>query len=224
MSSTLFFNCYIDCEWDSQGKALSLQASISGRDTTYATYLILNEDYRHLLEPRGVLPGFNPRYSAHVYYKSFIDSEDLITWLIYEHCSKYNHSTSNQQISCALFLFYSPKDLWIALGFENFRELVSRGKKRGTNFINQKRALFGSFVRKLEDRFLVKYKVKDVSGWTNQGLASFASGLGIELQDKGALDEYKSCMEVALVEKPETFISYALNDMMFNFYTMFCGN
>ncbi len=61
--------------------------------------------------------------------------------------------------------------------------------------------------------FKVDYTLKDLAGWTNNGLAKLASSLGLDTGEKDLLDEYKSCMEKGLVEGPHDFLKYSLNDV-----------
>lgn len=114
---------------------------------------------------------------------------------------------------CNFYLFYSPKDVWIAIGYKNFFEIVTNVRGNGRTKVEQKRNLSGGFTLSGFDNFIVQYTLKDVSGWTNQSLSDFAAGLSVETKDKGLLDEYKSRMEIGLEKKTDEFLRYALHDV-----------
>lgn len=45
------------------------------------------------------------------------------------------------------------------------------------------------------------------------GLKDFGSSLGLSMDHKSELDDYKICMEQALIEKTITFLDYARDDV-----------
>lgn len=122
--------------------------------------------------------------------------------------------TKKVSLTCFLYFFYSPKDIWIAIGFDRFRDLVSREPKRGKSFIQSKRNITGKFRLELESGLPVLVKLKDVSGWTNQGLKRLAESLGIVSHEKDLLDDFKSEMETALEKETHLFFIYAMNDVV----------
>src|SRR5262249_20330615 len=55
--------------------------------------------------------------------------------------------------------------------------------------------------------------IKDISGWSGkEGLARFAAALGEPMGEKGTMDRYKSRMAWGLLEHPEEFLRYAVDD------------
>jgi hypothetical protein len=100
--------------------------------------------------------------------------------------------------SCRLAMYFSPKDVEYAVGWERWQKAMLDGK------VNQRNNLSGR---------LGKVYVKDVFGLAGKrGLVKLAATVGVSMPDKGSLDEYKSCMWKAMVEKPEDFIRYAVGD------------
>jgi hypothetical protein len=98
-------------------------------------------------------------------------------------------------------MFSSPRDIWKSHGWDNVRPYFDDAT------IDKKRSISGLY--ELSGR---KFKEWDLSGWTNEGLKSLASSVGVDTKDKGLMDEYKSCMLKGLLEKPELFIDYSMND------------
>lgn len=100
-----------------------------------------------------------------------------------------------------LVMFYSPKDLEYALGWEEFERLCLHG------IITQQRCLKGEFDL---DRF--KVKLHDLKGWTSKGLKELAASVGVPMASKTVMDDYKTRMIEGLKERPEDFIKYAVDD------------
>lgn len=141
------------------------------------------------------------------------DDDDVSEDNIVRPKEKIEKSFVQKKQFCNLYLFYSPKDIWIAIGYKNFFEIANTLRRNGRPKIDQKRNISGSFSLVGLNNFLVQYSIKDVSGWTNQSLSDFAAGLNVEIKDKSLLDEFKSCMETGLEKKTDDFLLYALHDV-----------
>lgn len=212
-------NAFIDAEWVggdwSEGrKILSLQLLLNSKNLPPKKFLIINSDYEKLLASKGYLPPYLKEYDCCLLFSHFADIEDRLTKLIYNYVFGSVRRRRRNEVDCNLFFFYSPKDLWIAIGWENFRELITPSEKTGKATITQKRTTMGYFTLKLNDRFKVNYALKDIAGWTNLGLQSLAEGLGLETGDKSLLDPYKARMDFALVNHTDDFIRYSMNDVV----------
>lgn len=115
-----------------------------------------------------------------------------------------------------VFMFYSFQDLGHAFGWNTIkrqldRELTSNSKYK----LEQHRSIMGTL--KLEDPSTSKlsnWKVRDLAGWTNTSLESFAKSLGIEMCSKHLLDQLKEKMEDALIYETKTFLDYGLDDVL----------
>jgi hypothetical protein len=209
--------CFLDCEWDSQGQVICIQVLISAfAETTLVSkqyYIIFHTKYKDFMASIGYCEGLLPRFGAWLSFSPFGDDLDVLSSLIQQHCEKYFDQGSSGRVDCDLFLFYSPKDIWLSIGFDIFSHLIVTPRLSGRRQLEQKRNLSGRFILSTPSGFQVTYTVKDLCGWSNSGLQKLAASLGIDTRDKGLLDGYKSCMENALLERPDVFITYALNDV-----------
>lgn len=170
---------YIDSEWGSKGQVICTQALIVSKTGGRVKYIIFNQSYRELLESKGVLPGMN----AILKFEEFRDDRDVLTPLAKEHLVKTHGPNIGKEISCNLYLFYSAKDIWIPIGFDNFEEFINTPRKDQGFQIEQKRNLKGSFVMTHEESTRFRFKIKDVSGWTNSGLIKLANSLGLSVAE-----------------------------------------
>jgi hypothetical protein len=112
------------------------------------------------------------------------------------------------------YFFYSAKDFWYAFGFNNVSKYFTKEvKRKQKNFITQKRSIFGNFpIPKPISQYKIRIKLRDLKGYTNRGLSHLASSLNIQMDDKGLMDEYKTCMDVGFQKDPINFIKYGMND------------
>jgi hypothetical protein len=101
-----------------------------------------------------------------------------------------------------LLTFFSPKDLEYAVGWNALKIAIDKNKVR------QRHNLSGTV--ELPN---LKVYIKDISGWAGKtSLNKFASALGITMESKSVMDEYKSHMMDGLVGHPEDFLRYSLDD------------
>ncbi len=106
-----------------------------------------------------------------------------------------------------LLIFYTPKDLEYSLSWEKFRNYcITKGFAQKRNISTPKPIPF-----EVEGRNL-KLLVKDLKGWAEKGLKDLAEAVGVEMCDKGAMDEYKSRMLEGLLDMPEQFVAYSIDD------------
>jgi hypothetical protein len=116
-----------------------------------------------------------------------------------------------------LMLYYSPRDIEYATGWDAFKVAIDAKKVRQRNNITGKVELPNG----------LKVHIKDLSGWAGKtSLVRFAKSLGVACPDKGLMDDFKSCMARGLVEQPETFLRYAVGDarMLFALHRAFVGH
>lgn len=100
-------------------------------------------------------------------------------------------------------MFYSPKDLEYAFGFDNINPLYLDGS------ITQKRNIKG-YKLDLGN----KTTIYDLKGWASESLAKLAEAVGLKMKNKESMDEYKTRMDRGLIEKTHEFLDYALDDVM----------
>jgi hypothetical protein len=115
-----------------------------------------------------------------------------------------------------LLMFFSPKDLEYALGWDAFRQAIEENRVRQRNNLSGRFATFGQKVR-----------IKDLCGWAGKtGLARFAESMGIAAAEKGTMDEHKACMMKGLLERPEEFLRYAAADarLLLELHSAFVGH
>jgi hypothetical protein len=97
------------------------------------------------------------------------------------------------------------KDLTYAFGYENLKPYYL-GVKKG---LSQKRNIKGS-IQIQQNNFQYRIILRDLFGYNQYGLKSLAESVGLNKIDE--LDSYKTKMDKALIEKPELFIKYSMND------------
>ncbi|WP_013325089.1 hypothetical protein [Gloeothece verrucosa] len=144
-------------------------------------------------------------------------------------CLKYILETEILPKKLNLLMFYSPKDLFLLHGSNNFNRLVlpeqflddQKGDEYLIGEISQKRNI--KAIYKLKGHTI---KVKDLKGWTTGSLKALASSVAIELADKGKMDAYKTNMVAGLINEPESFIEYSIGDTdcLLSIYQKFSAN
>ncbi|RCJ24304.1 hypothetical protein A6770_28465 [Nostoc minutum NIES-26] len=117
-----------------------------------------------------------------------------------------------------LLLFYSPKDVEYSIGWSKFSELLLGG------FIQQKRNISTPQPVKLNlNNHEYKVSIKDMKGWVNGSLNQLAESVGVSLDAKNVMDEYKSHMREGLEALPTLFAAYSIGDVdhLSNIYDAF---
>ncbi len=101
-----------------------------------------------------------------------------------------------------LLTFFSPKDIEYAVGWNAFKIAIDQKK------VHQRNNLSGSI-----DLPNLKVHIKDISGWAGKtSLNKFAGALGIKMNSKTVMDDYKTHMMDGLVAHPEHFVRYSVDD------------
>jgi hypothetical protein len=113
-------------------------------------------------------------------------------------------------------MFYSFQDVGFAFGWSNVEtQLVKEISSKTRYKIEQRRSITGSLkIRDSSTCRLNKWRIRDLSGWTNTSLKQFAISLGISMENKDLLDDFKENMNVALLEQTKIFLDYALDDVI----------
>ncbi|MBD2515208.1 hypothetical protein H6G93_09340 [Nostoc sp. FACHB-973] len=106
-----------------------------------------------------------------------------------------------------LLMFYSAKDLEFAFGWNFISEVYKSGG------IKQKRNIKTQPAINLEaGGSEYNVNVKDLKGWSGGGLKKLADAVGVVMQAKSDMDEYKTTMRDGLEALPVLFMSYSLSD------------
>jgi hypothetical protein len=99
----------------------------------------------------------------------------------------------------SLLFYFSPKDIELALGWPPIDNAIK------TRRIRQYNHLSGTV-----DQWVW---LRDLSGWSGkERLSTFASAVGVSMEAKTTMDPYKSNMIQGLLERPEEFLRYAVED------------
>lgn len=98
-----------------------------------------------------------------------------------------------------LAIFFSPKDLEFALGWDWLQKAIMNGTIRQRNNITTGRNC--------------DVQVLDLYGWAcKSSLKRFLTALGITPSNKDLMDQYKTCMWKGLLDHPEDFLDYVADD------------
>ncbi|MEH2164373.1 MAG: hypothetical protein V7K38_25830 [Nostoc sp.] len=106
-------------------------------------------------------------------------------------------------------MFYSPKDLEYAMGWEKIRKLYL------STTVQQKRNISTPVPITLQvgDRSY-SLSIKDMKGWAGTGgLQSLAKSVGFQMTAKSEMDGYKTKMRDGLEAMPAIFAAYAMGDV-----------
>lgn len=115
-------------------------------------------------------------------------------------------------ININYWFYFSPKDLSIPFGPENMRKIYLSKN----NNISQARCILGNFKiinNEFAHTFKLNITLKDLSGLDKSGLSNMAKSYGLLLEKSNKLDDYKSCMDKALLEKTIEFLEYGILDV-----------
>ena len=121
----------------------------------------------------------------------------------------------NIMISSIPVLFYfSLKDIKYFFGneiYEHIEPLIHTGRKSGFNRY-QTLSPF-SFVYENNDiKMIFRIKLVDLFGLNSRGLLALSSSVNVKMNEKEALNEYKTDMRVAIEKKPNIFLNYLYED------------
>lgn len=127
------------------------------------------------------------------------DESDFLTRVVELADPIYYYSTIR------LLMFYSPKDLEYSCGWKKVSEWYKN------ELVQQKRNISNRLQITIAGR---KLFIKDLKGWAgNSGLKKLADSVGVRMEAKGEMDEYKIRMRLGMELKPETFARYAMGDV-----------
>lgn len=110
-----------------------------------------------------------------------------------------------------LLMYYSARDLEYSISWDFCNELMLAGKESFGQGIQKKRNIRGQFDLHIEDR-KINVTIRDLYGWNPQGLNKLANSVGVKMESKGDMDEYKTRMFDGLINEPQKFISYSMGD------------
>ena len=68
-------NCFLDAEWGSDGKPISLQVLLEMEGVPSRAYCIIDSKYSDDLQCRGVYSGYNVDRNVFFVFRSFSDKE-----------------------------------------------------------------------------------------------------------------------------------------------------
>jgi hypothetical protein len=121
----------------------------------------------------------------------FLNRDDDLN--LYERVAKYGDKKKQQY----LVMFFSPKDIEYAFGWKTALKAYQKT-------LNQRNNITGR---------IGKTKIKDLKGLAGKKtLNKFTRDLGITMDKKSKLDDYKTNMLKGVVEMPETYLEYCVDD------------
>jgi hypothetical protein len=172
-----------DSEWDLPTKTWISTAFSDGKREIFFIRDDLLEDIRHRLEAEAMRRG------VHLVYETMTDQTNLLE----KACTHFNWTGKIR-----LGLYYSPKDVEYAVGWDNERFAILKKN------LHQRNNLSGH---------IGDVRIKDLFGLSSkQSLKKFAMSLGVPMEDKGLMDEYKKHMMDGLMEHPENYLAYSVGD------------
>ena len=205
----------IDAEWDSRFKPSLILGYALVVDAKYK-FVVLNQAIRdNNIEgkngkkfevPEEIIKRMENYCKAKDYVLHWQAEDYILQWMPLDDdsCDATSSILKQYKIQKGSFdvlMFYSPKDLNISFGFDNLDAYYKKGK------ISQKKRISGSYRNGN-----LRYRICDLSGWTNTSLKEFAKSVGVAMTSKDTMDDYKSRMLDGLIDHPETFIDYMVGD------------
>ncbi|AUT00884.1 hypothetical protein CLI64_11015 [Nostoc sp. CENA543] len=197
-----------DSEWDKTVREVVKSEWLSTQFSTYSK--LTGEKRRYLFVSNDVSTPCYKRLMSYelvsgvkVIFVEMSDSLNLIEYILND-CDK-----DRQHKNINLLMFYSPKDLEYAFGWDFIQPLYMSGA------IQQKRNIScrPPFVLEVNEH---KYTVdiKDMKGWSgNSGLKALADAVGVKMQSKAGMDSYKTHMRDGLEAFPDLFAAYSMGDV-----------
>jgi hypothetical protein len=133
------------------------------------------------------------RLGVHLLFVKRTDNTDLLTLAL-----PYLGKGVVRAYTLDLANFFSPKDYEFAFGWRNWRHALHEGA------IHQRNAITGR---------VGMVRLRDLKGWAGKlKLVNFAPALGVATPTKTIMDKYKKRMLRGLLERPEDFLRYAVED------------
>ncbi len=212
-SKSFYFDLAIDSEFivfsNKTSDPISVQGVFSYKKKSLKL-MVINSKYIADLSMLEI-DEISQKQNVEIYFDFFDDKWDpVILTYFYKHL-EYNPDywgvdlISKKQIKFNLYMYYSLKDLTFCFGYNNLKLYYMGSKKK----ITQNRNISGTFQINYDTRIHF-FKIFDLFGYSSSGLKSLALSVNLEKFDD--LDNYKTEMNRALIEKPDLFIKYAIND------------
>lgn len=211
------FQVFTDCEWRSDNVPVSVQVSLSHSNGFEGRYIVINSFYEEKLD-ESILNQWKEEKNCEIVFYNLSDDTNVIHALIEQfYFQEYPlPDNSDYYFSGDVFMFYSFQDLGFSFGWNNvLHQLKNEVNSKKKTKIEQFRSITGTL--KITDANTTrqnKWRIRDLSGLTNMGLKDFAESLGISMENKELLDDLKSTMDIALVERTKIFLEYALDDVL----------
>ena len=211
------FRVFVDAEWTSGNIPISVQVLIVHPDGFRRSFIVLNELYHYEIN-HDLLKKWKEKNSAEIVFYNLNDDLNVVHKLLKDFYLKSDQlENTDEYFFCGeVFMFFSFQDLGFAFGWNNIeKQLKKEISLKSKRKIEQRRSITGTL--KIEDVSSSKksnWRIRDLSGITNVSLKEFASSLGINMKDKGKLDDLKSSMDLALLNRTEIFLDYGLGDVL----------
>ena len=192
----------IDAEWDSKLK-LPLCVSMSAKGLKRAIYFNLDIKQK-------VTPAIWHRLKSDIRRWGFNNTVTIIWAPFTDYLNKVEHFISQillkdiNNVKCDVLLYFSPKDIEYAFGFDNIKNTFSKEPIPHNDYLMQKRCIKGR---------IGNYTFHDLYGWFQTSLKKAAVAVNAKMRSKDDMDNYKSNMLEGLIDKPEKFLAYAIDDV-----------
>lgn len=217
---------YLDTEYCDKG-ALSIQVfcifSTPSIEYTFS-FIIVHEEYKEHFS-NSFIKNFGKEESCYVFFDNIRSKQSSIPILDYflltveknEKIKFPKHDLVN--IYTNVWFYYSLQDLNIAFGIDYMKKLYLSKN----NPVNQWRSVSGFFSQTMSNhrgQYKFNIKLKDINGLSKFGLESLAESYNIPFKKDPILDDYKSRMDEAVVDHPERFLKYGLEDAKVQYLIM----
>lgn len=211
------FTIYLDAEWGPENKPVSVQLEVELPDQQSLSYIVINKSYKESLD-LDVISHWEESNSTKIIFLPITSSTNIVDHVLKNHYLPkiFGGDFSNHILGGKVYLFYSFQDLGFAFGWENLeKQLHKELKSKGRDTIDQKRGLSGVIKISHSDQKKTRnWKICDLYGLGNTSLKKTAQSLGLDIVSKDELDDLKSQMDVALLTRTNTFLDYALGDVL----------
>ena len=199
----------VDSEFTNE-KPVSLQVYVVTKDLDQLAYVVVNEKYREFIHTID-----NINYP--IFYSHFYPGEHVLLNSLLYMSKSYNldHKLFKKpKLKIPLYFYFSLKDLNYAFGINNMLPFYYEKKGRSKSIISYRNIRGTLYFTYSDGESLVDFQfvLMDLKGLGPGGLKDLANANSLQKLD--VLDEYKACMDKALIERPQDFLLYALNDCL----------
>lgn len=221
-STSLKIDVALDSEFTAE-KFLSFQFSVRfiyNNKLYKQTFVILDNDLFHLFESE-LIHQFQVETGALVIFDNLNSDQPILAEYIAHYLfEKINHRDDKLTISVNLFMFYSMRDLTVALSpsflkpyFLNEKKVLNQRRNISGFLVQEHQLILKNNSKKIETySFRFDYKIKDLFGLANSSLADLTESCGINTETKKSLDIYKENMLLACKNEPYLFLKYGIFD------------